>query len=70
MKNKRYIHMNYTEMKEVFKSTPAYLREGVANEICFAISLNSIPFSVQRELQFDENDVARAMREIREEETA
>ena len=70
MENKRYIHMNKTEIKEVLKSTPAYLREGVVNSICFAISLNSIPFSVQRELQFEHLDVTDAMREIRVEETA
>jgi len=66
--NKRYIDMNYTEIKELLKTTPDKSRDGLASRICFAISLNCIPLSVQKELQFQHLDVADALYEIREEE--
>ena len=68
--NKGYIDMNYTEMKELLKTEPDEYRDGLASSICFAISLNCIPFSVQQELQFQHLDVTDALREIRVEETA
>jgi len=67
--NKRYIDMNYTEMKELLKTAPDKSRDGLADRICFAISLNCIPLSVQQELQFQHLDVTDALSEIRKEET-